>query len=171
MSTEKKVHILKDWPIYKNIHELRIFLGLVNFHRRLILGFSHIAWPVNQLMKRNVKIVFKWTPTQQQAFVQLKNKLRTTPLLVLPDLNQPFEIETDTSDYALGTMITQSSHPVTFHFENFNDIVRRYSTYENELYSIVQSLKKWRHYILGKETIILTDHEPLHFTLSLSKLQ
>ena len=47
----EKVQILKDWPIPQNIHELRSFLGLVNFYRQFILGFSHIAWPLNQLTK------------------------------------------------------------------------------------------------------------------------
>ena len=68
----KKVLILRDWPILKNIPELRSFLGLENFYRWFILGFSHIACPLNQLTKGNEKIVFKWTPTQQQAFEQLK---------------------------------------------------------------------------------------------------
>ena len=59
----EKIQILKDWPIPQSIHELRSFLRLVNFYRRFILGFSHIAWPLNQLMKGNGKTVFKWTPT------------------------------------------------------------------------------------------------------------
>ena len=83
----EKVQILKYWPIPQKIHELRIFLGLVNFHRQFILGFGHIAWPLNQLTKGNGKIVFKWTPTQQQAFKHLKNKICTAPVLMLPDLH------------------------------------------------------------------------------------
>ena len=71
-----------------------------------MLGFSHIAWPLNQLTKGNGKIVFKWTPTQQQAFEQLKHKLCTAPVLVLPNLHQHFEIEMDALDYALGAVIT-----------------------------------------------------------------
>ena len=66
-------------------------------------------------MKGNGKTVFKWKPTQQQAFEQLKNKLCTAPVLVLPYFHQPFEIETDASDYALDAVITQSGHPVAFH--------------------------------------------------------
>ena len=72
----------------------------------------------------------------------------------------------DASDYALGAVITQSGHPVVFHSKNFKDIVIRYSTNEKKLYAIMQALKQWRHYILGKETVILTDHEPLQFSLS-----
>ena len=106
----EKVQILKDWPVPQKIHELRIFLGLVNFYQRFILSFSHIAWPLNHLTKGNGKIVFKWTPTQQQDFEKIKNKLCTTPVIVLLDLHQPFEIETDALDYALSVVIAQSSH-------------------------------------------------------------
>ena len=80
---------------------------------------------------------------------------------MLLDLHHPFEIDMDTSSYDLGALITQSSHSVAFHSEIFNDTVERYSTYEKELYSIVKSIKQWRHYILGKDTIIVTDHKPL----------
>ena len=58
--------------------------------------------------ERKWKIVFKWTPTQQQSFERIKNKICTAPVLVLLDLHQPFEIEIDASDYALGAVITQS---------------------------------------------------------------
>ena len=64
----EKVNILKYWPSPQNIHELRSFLGLENFHRWFILGFSHIVWPLNQLTKGNGKTVFKWTLTQYKLF-------------------------------------------------------------------------------------------------------
>ena len=81
-------------------------------------------------MKGNGKTSFKWTPSQQQDFEQLKNKLCTAPVLVLPELHQHFEIDMDVSDYALSVVITQLGHLVLFHFKNFNDTIRRYSTYE-----------------------------------------
>ena len=90
---------------------------------------------------------------------------------MLPYLHQPFEIETDASDYSLDAVITQSGHPVAFHSETFIDIVRRHSMYEKELYAIVQALKQWRRYILGKETVILIDHKPLQLAPTQSKIQ
>ena len=133
-----KVKILKYCPIPQNIHEIISFLGLENFYQRFMLSFNHIAWPLNQLTKENGKTVFKWTPTQQQAFDHLKHQLYTTTVLVLLDLHHPFDIETDALDCALGAVITQSGHLVAFHSETFYDTVRRYSTYGKELYSIVQ---------------------------------
>ena len=135
-----KVQILKHWPIPKNIHELRIFHGLANFYQRFILGFSHITWHLNQLTKGNGKIGFNWTPIKQQAFEQQQKKIYTAPVLVLHYLHQPFEIDMDASDYALGVVIAQLGHLIMFHSETFNDIVEMYSTYEKELYAILQAL-------------------------------
>ena len=126
----KKVQILKYWPIPQKIHELRIFLGFENFYQWFILGFSHIAWPLNELTKGNRKKLFKWTSTQHQPFKQLRNKHCNATILVFPDLHRHFEIDIDVSDYSLGAVITQSGHPVVFHSKNFKDIVIRYSTYE-----------------------------------------
>ena len=51
-------------------------------------------------------------------------------MLTLPDLQQPFEIETDASDYAIGVVLTQRGHPVAYHSETFSDTVHMYPTYE-----------------------------------------
>jgi hypothetical protein len=89
----------------------------------------------------------------------------------LPDLQQPFEIETDASDYVVGAVLTQHGHPVAYHSETLSDTVRKYPTYDKEMYSIVQACRQWKHYILGKETIIHTDHKPLQFIQTQGKLQ
>ena len=106
-----------------------------------------------------------------KAFVELKHRLYSSPVLTLPDLQQPFEIETDASDYAIGVVLIQQGHPVAYHSDIFSDKVRKYPTYEKEMYSIVQVCRQWKHYILGKETIVHTDHRPLQFIQTQGKFQ
>jgi hypothetical protein len=93
------------------------------------------------------------------------------PVLTLLDLQQPFEIETDASDYVVGVVLTQHGHPVAYHSETLSDTVRKYPTYDKEMYSIVQACRQWKDYILGKETIIHTDHKPFQFVQTQGKLQ
>jgi hypothetical protein len=100
---------------------------------------------------------------QKQAFDDLKHCLCLAPVLSLPNLQQPFEIEIDASDYVVGTILTQHNHLVEYHSETLSDTIQKYPTYEKEMYSIVQACRQWKHYILGKETIIHTDHKPLQF--------
>ena len=133
-----KVQVIWDWPSPTTLTELRSFLGLANFYRRFVFGFSHISWPLSQVTNSGAKEKFFWSESQQKAFRELKDRLCTTPVLALPDLQQPFEVETDASDYAIGAVLTQHGHPVAYHSETLLDTVWKYPTYDKEMYSIVQ---------------------------------
>jgi hypothetical protein len=100
----------------------------------------------------------------------MKHILCSAPVLSLPDLQQPFKIETDAYEYVVGTILTQHGHPIAYHSETLSDTVRKYTTYDKEIYSIVKSYCQWRHYIMGKDTIIHIDHNPLQFIQSQGKL-
>ena len=84
-------------------------------------------------------------------------------MLTLPDLQKPFEIEIDASDYAIGEVLTQQGNPLEYHSETLSNTVHKYPTYDKDMYFIVQDCWQWKHYILGKETIIHIDHQPLQF--------
>jgi hypothetical protein len=98
-------------------------LGLANFYRRFVLGFSHITWPLSQVTKGGVKEKLFWSKSQQKAFDDLKHRLYSAPVLTLPNLKQPFEIETDASNYAIGAVLTQQGNPVAYHSETLSDTV------------------------------------------------
>ena len=131
---------------------------LANFYRSFVLGFSHITWPLSQFTKGGAKAKFFWSETQQKAFAELKHRLCYALVLTLPDLQQPFEIEIDASDYAIGAFLTQQGNPVAYHSETLSDTVHKYPTYDKEMDSIVQDCQQWKHYILGKKMIIHIAH-------------
>jgi hypothetical protein len=134
-----KIQGIYDWPAQTTFTELQSFSGLANFYRRFVLGFSHIACTLSQINRGSGKAKFAWGRSQQQAFNDLKQRLCSTLVLSLSDLQHPFEIETDASDYAVGVILTQHSHPVAYHSETLSDSVYNYPTYDNEMYSIVKA--------------------------------
>eukprot|EP00253_Pinus_taeda_P030060 PITA_30060 len=134
-----KIQVIRDLPSPTTLTELHSFLGLANFYRRFVLGFSHITWPLSQVTKGGVKEKFFWSESQQKAFTKLKYRLCMIPILELPDLQQPFEVERDASNYAIGAVLTQHGHPVAYHNETLSDTVWKYPTYDKEMYSIVQA--------------------------------
>ena len=69
------------------------------------MNFSFIASPFHALT--SVKKVFQWEGKEQKAFNTLKENSSTTPVLALSDLQQPFEIETNVSGYAMGAVLLQ----------------------------------------------------------------
>jgi hypothetical protein len=100
----------------------------------------------------------------------MKHHLCSDLVLSLPDLQQLFNIKIDASDYVVSTVLIQHVHSITYHSETLSDTVWKYPTYDKEMYSIVQSCHQWKHYILGKETIIHNDHKTLEFIQTQGKL-
>ena len=88
-----------------------------------MLGLSHIAWALSKVTKGGGKAKFVWSKSQQKSFVELKHRLCSTPILSLPDLQQPFEIETDSSDYVVGVVLTQHGNLMAYHSEMLFDVV------------------------------------------------
>ena len=84
-------------------------------------------------------------------------------MLPLSDQQQPFDIETDASGYAMGEVLIKHKKPIFYHYETFSKTIINDPTYHKELYALVQSVKKWKHYLMGKETIIHIDHQPLQY--------
>jgi hypothetical protein len=135
-----------------------------------VLGFSHIAWALSQITRGGGKEKFVWGRPQQQSFDDLNQHLCSAPVLSLLDLQQPFEVETDALDYVVGVVLTQDGHPVAYNRVTLSYVVRKYPTYDKEMYSIVQASRHWRHYIPGRETVIHTDHKPVQFMKTQGKL-
>ena len=108
---------IRDWPIPATVKQVRSFLGFGNFYRRFITHFSDIAWPLNDLTKKDKK--FDWTPDAQLSFDTLKQRFTEEPVLMMLDHSKPFQIEVDTLKYATGAILTQTDsngdrHPCTF---------------------------------------------------------
>jgi hypothetical protein len=71
----------------------------------------------------------------------------------------------------MGAVLMQRGRIVCYHYEVFYGVIFNNPTYEKEIYALVQAVKKWKKYLMGKETIIHTDHQPLQYLQAQSKLQ
>lgn len=82
-------------------------------------------------------------------------------MLVFPDSTIPFVVETDTCDMGIGAVLLQKGHPITYFSKKLSNLQQRASTYSKELWEITEVVQKWRHYLLGGEFVISTDHRSL----------
>lgn len=105
------------------------------------------------------------------SFESFKQKITNALVLALPNFQEPFETEIDASEYAMGAILMQGRKTVYYHLEKFSGVVMNYPTYNKELFSLVQVVKKWKNYLMGRETIVHTDHQPLQYLQTKSKLQ
>jgi hypothetical protein len=99
----------------------------------------------------------------QQAFDLLKQDLVSTPVLALPQLEgnaPPLEVVSDASQFASGAVLIQAGRPVAYLSKTFNQAERGYHTTEHELLDVITALTAWRHYLLGRPFLVVTDHVP-----------
>ena len=107
-----KVRVIPEWEPPTKVIELHCFLGLANYYRRFIKGYSAIVVPLTNLLKKTTK--WEWTERSQQAFDTLKNAVTEEPVLVLPNYGLPFEVYTDASDFSIGDVLIQAEHLIAF---------------------------------------------------------
>jgi hypothetical protein len=135
-----KVATILDWKIPKTIRDIQCFIGFSNFYRIFIRNFSNITAPLTELIKKDK---LQWTHTVQEAFTTLKNAFFSAPILIHADLTQPFIIEADASDFALGCPILSQVgsddklHPVSYYSRKFSAPKINYEIYDKELLAIV----------------------------------
>eukprot|EP00892_Ulva_mutabilis_P010992 jgi/Ulvmu1/8265/UM041_0076.1 len=112
-----KVSVLQQWPVSdlkSSPNNIRSFLGLAGYFRRFIPKFPTLAAPLLEHVKSKGKLT--WTEQCTQSFTDIKHALINATGLRHPDLNMPFHVYTDASDYAYGAVLMQehdsSLHPV-----------------------------------------------------------
>ncbi|KAJ9529794.1 hypothetical protein QJQ45_022194 [Haematococcus lacustris] len=160
-----KVAAVQSWPIPTTVHDVRSFLGLANYYRRFVKDFSTIAAPLTALTRadgHDKQGVVAWGQAQQSAFDALKQALVSAPILIAPDPSQPYTLRCDASSIGIGAVLSQGTgsaeRVVAYHSRKLLPAERNYPTHEQELLSLVEALKVWRHYLLGASFNLLTDN-------------
>ena len=161
-----KIEGISAWPTPTNLKEVQLFLGFGNFYRRFIQDFAMIARPLNNLTKKNIP--FEWSDACHNTFTLLKHSFTSSPVLIYPNHKRPFKLETDTSDFASGAILSQEVpgdgwHPITYLSKSFNTAERNYDIFDKELLAIIHALDHWRVYLEGARWPfeIWSDHKNL----------
>jgi len=98
-----KVEAVVKWESPKSATKIRSFVGLAGYYRRFIEGFSKVVAPLTQLTQKDEP--FTWTNKCEESFQELKRRLMSAPILVIPDIGKPFEVYCDASHLGLGCVL------------------------------------------------------------------
>ncbi|GJW98466.1 putative reverse transcriptase domain-containing protein, partial [Tanacetum coccineum] len=122
--------IIKDWASPKTPTEIRQFLGLADYYRRFIEGFSKIAKPMTKLTQK--KVAFEWGDKQEAAFQTLKTKLCSAPILALPQGAENFIVYCDASHKGLGAVLMQNEKVIAYASRQLKIHEKNYTTNDLE---------------------------------------
>jgi hypothetical protein len=114
-----------------------------------------------KLLEKNK--AFEWTAKCQASFEELKKRLTSAPVLVLPDMTKKFDIYCDASHRGLGCVLMQEGQVVCYASRQQWKHEKNYPTHDLELATVVHTLKIWRHYLIGCHSEIYSGHKSLKY--------
>jgi len=167
---EQKVRALVDFPRPTNRKGVKLFLGLTGYFRRFIPHYSESTCPLTELLKKNSK--FTWTEGCETAFVDIKSRLASRPILAPPNYDLPFQMAVDASDVSIGACLFQTvdgiEHPICYLSKKLNTHQRNYSTVEKEAFGLLFATRTCSVYFGTSSVVVYTDHSPLQFLQRMS---
>lgn len=120
-----KVQAIQQWQTPKTVASLPGLLGLTGYYRHFVKNYATIATPLTDLLKKNC---FTWTTEVQSAFDTLKAAMISLPVLGLPDFSATFDV----------------THPLAFFSKKLCPRMQLASTYDREMFTITEAVKKCR---------------------------
>ena len=161
-----KTDVVEHFPVPQTQKEVRSFLGLTNYYRRFVKGYSMIAAPMTKLLSKDVE--FSWSEECEKAFNLLKQRLITAPILGFPDMCKSFVLTTDASGTGLGFILSQKGDDsreivIMYGGRSLHKAEKNYTVTEIEALAVVYAVQECRVYLADKEFLIVTDHQCLQY--------
>jgi hypothetical protein len=179
-----KLMAIEKWELPNTISELRAFLGFTNYYNTYIHLYAEVAAPLQDKLKvprevgkKGSKVRVEFTPSDIQAFEELKKRLVSGLALQRVNPDKPFVLRVDASGYAVGATLEQLKEgdhqpttedvlqkktvPVAFMSRKLTEGQRKWTPRELETYAIILALQKWESWIGLQPVLVLTDHQSL----------
>lgn len=166
--SESRVQAVRSLPAPLDAHELRMFLGQALYFQDYIPNLQVLAAPLYDLLKKGV--AFSWSDVEQTSFEKIKDALTSDTILAHPTEDGQLVLRTDASSVGSGGVLLlrrpgEADRPCRYFSHKFTETQRRWSTYDQELYSIMlcitsepyASILKMRHFLIE------TDHRNLMY--------
>ena len=172
----KNIAKVKNFPVPKKKKDVQAILGLSNFYRKHILGYSKICIPLYKLTEKSDK-AFECSNECQIAFDTLKEKLINAPLLALPQLNSDeiMILTVDTSAEAIGYVLSQyQTDPETnkriervlyYGGKNLKSVESKYGSTHLEILGAAYAVQKLDTYLRGRRFRLVTDHKSILYII------
>ena len=163
-----KIETVLKWERPQTVTEVRSFLGLARYYRRFVEGFSKMVSPLTQLTRKDQP--FSWTDKCEECFEEMKRRLITAPILIIPDTSKTFKVYCNASYQGLGCVLMQEKRPVAYASRQLKVHEKNYPTHDLKLAAVVFALKTWRHYLYGSQFQVFSNHKSLKYLFDQKEL-
>ena len=158
-----------NWPTPEDATDIRAILGMGNYYRRFIRGFSEKVQPLVELTKQNVPFI--WDKNCQSAFELLKKELTGAGLVAHPRDDGQFILDTDASAKTIGCVLSQvqdgKERVIAYGSRTLSRTEQNYCVTDRELLAVQYFMDYYRQYLIGQKFLVRTDHQAIRWLSSL----
>ena len=173
---QSHVRALREAEPPRTVSELRSFLGFCNVYRRFVPSYTDMARPLYDCLKGSPKKATRihMGSEQMRSFEQLVSAVTSPPVLSLPRRGLRYSIDTDSSQYQIGCALFQTHEdgvrrPLGFWSRKMAPAELNYTVTEQECLAAVHGIKTCRHYLMGVEFDLYTDHAALRWLMDIQE--
>ncbi|KAL0231796.1 hypothetical protein GEMRC1_011200 [Eukaryota sp. GEM-RC1] len=182
---EDRIDAILSVPIPENIHELRSFIGSINYIRDWLPNISCLLKPLTELLQKvegkpesqspqkimKSLVRKRWTPKHTKCFKAIKELIANSISLELPQPNEALIISTDASKYAVSVcpqLPRPQARPCVFLLQNAHRQPKSWPIIQKELYAIVATLTQpnLSYLLLNRRLKLYCDHKNLAYLLT-----
>ena len=169
------VQVIRDWSLPTTKQELQSFLGFANYHREYIKDYSVIVEVLQQLVNNSKSGPIQLAQCHLDAIENFREKLCNGPIFPYPNPENTFILDCDASSTAIGCELLQvvdgKERVIAFGSYSLTPAQLRYCTTRKELLAVIRFTRQFRHYLLGRNFIVRTDHNSLTWLMSFKNIE
>ena len=177
MPSQENMWAVQEFLMPETYTQVHMFCRLAGHYRRFIKRFANIACPLYDVLEKEVKMgPVDLPPEVQEAMAILKGKVQSAPVLVFPDFEKPFLLETDASKEGLGAVLSQKQndewyHPIAFGSHSLIPAEKNYHSSKLEFLTLKWSVTEhFQEYLAYVPFVVQTDNNPLMYMLTMPNL-
>ena len=177
LPSQENVQAMQEFPMPESYMQVCTFCGLAGHYRRFTKGFANIACPLYDVLGKEVKMgLVDLPPKAWEAMAILKRKVQSAPVLVFPDFEKPFLLETDASKEGPGVVLSQKQsdgqyHPIAFGSRSLTLAEKNYHSSKLEFLALKWSMMEhFKEYLTYAPFVAWTDNNPLTYVLTTPNL-
>ena len=145
---------------------MKSLFGYETYYRKFIKGFAHLSDLLNKFLQKDHQ--FQWNEACEQAFNLLKKAFCEIVTLKFPNFSKPFIVDTDECDVGIGAVVFQLNEvnveqPFEYYSRSLSKFERKYAVTRTKMLALVEALRHFRCYLLGKMFKVRTYHIALQW--------
>jgi len=167
---DRKLQLIREYPVPKNQKQLRSAMGLFNYYRRFCAGYSKKSDCLRQLLKQDTRFV--WTEECDRAFQSLKDCLCSAPVLAHADMSKQMILTCDGSTTGLGYVLSFKDDSgiervVEFAGRGLRPNEQKFGISEIECLAVLSGIQYFCPFLANHKFLLKTDHSALQFLKSI----